>query len=351
MGLLPLEQIRSGLLRDPSLYPQNLSIPRRQFLLVRLSRPSLSAASFLDDRILGPEIDGRWIGLDEVEALLDGAKPARPLHFIFHSGHVGSTLISRLLDEVGGTLGLREPLPLRVLAEIFDEPGAAHALTSEPEAQRLLRWCCLLWSRGYADTAASVVKATSSAGRLSAPLLRIMPSACAVFVNVKAEAYLATLLAGENSPIDLRGHGSERHKRLARLGSPAPAPLHAMSLGELAALTWLAETLTQRRAQVDFGARMLTVDFDEFLAAPQSALRTICAHYGLSAAEAALARVEESPVLQRYSKAPEHPYTPTMRQEILADSRKRNAEDISKGLAWLDEMARRFPVVVDALSP
>ena len=43
-----------------------------------------------------------------------------PIHFIFHSGHVGSTLLSRLLEEVPSQLGLREPLPLRSLAELHD---------------------------------------------------------------------------------------------------------------------------------------------------------------------------------------------------------------------------------------
>jgi hypothetical protein len=177
-----------------------------------------------------------------------------------------------------------------------------------------------------------------------------MPSARALFVNVKAEAYLATLLAGENSYIDLRGQGSERHRRLTRLGAPPPAPLHAMSLGELAALTWLAETLTQDRVLREFGRRMLAVDFDEFLAGPEAALRTICAHYGLADADAALAPVEESPLLQRYSKAPEHPYTPATRREVLSESRKHNADEIGKGLAWLEEMARRFPIAARALS-
>ena len=44
----------------------------------------------------------------------------RAVHFIFHTGHVGSTLVSRLLDETGDVLSLREPLPLRTLADAMD---------------------------------------------------------------------------------------------------------------------------------------------------------------------------------------------------------------------------------------
>jgi len=350
MGVLAFAEVRSGLLNDPSIYPQNLNVPRGQFLFLRLPRSALEAASFLDDRILTPDAEGRWIGFSEIEPILRGAHFSRPLHFIFHASHVGSTLISRLLDELGGVLGLREPLPLRVLAEVFDELGAPHALLSEPEALALLDWCCLLWRRGYPDTTAVVVKATSSTSRLSPHLLRALPSARAVFVNVKAEPYLATLLAGQNSHIDLRGHGPERHKRLARMGAPPPTPLCAMTLGELAALTWLAETLTQQRVQREHEPRVLPVDFDVFLTGPAAALREICTHFALRVSDEALASISQSPALSRYSKAPERPYTPALRREILADSRARNAEEIRRGLLWLEQAARQAPIVSDALS-
>jgi hypothetical protein len=350
MALLPLEQIRDGILGDPSLFPQNLSVPRGQFLFVRLPRPTLEAASFLDDRILTPDLEGRWIGFAETERWLQGAQPSAPLHFVFHAGHVGSTLISRLLDETAGVLGLREPLPLRVLAEVFDELGAPNALLSEQNARALLAATCLLWARPYPDTQAVIVKATSSAGRLSAELLRMLSAARAIFVTLKPEPYLETLLAGQNSYIDLRGHGPERHLRLVRLGAPPPTPLHSMSLGELAALTWLTETLTQHRAQSEHGSRILRVDFDAFLLDPIAALRAICAHYALRVSEDALARSRASPVLGRYSKSPERAYTPTLRQEILADSRARNGEEIRKGLLWLENAARLSPSAAEALS-
>jgi hypothetical protein len=350
MALLPLDQVREGLRGDPSIYPQNLSVPREQFLFVKLDRRALEAASFLDDRILTPESQGRWLGFGEVEAALASAPQHTPLHFIFHSGHVGSTLVSRLLDALGGVLGLREPLPLRAIAEAFDDVGAAHALVSDARAQALLTCCCKLWSRGYADTEAVVVKATSSAGRLSSQLLRARPDARAIFMTLSAEPYLATLLAGQNTHIDLRGQGAERHKRLARLGVSPSAPLHAMSLGELAAMTWLAEGLTQSSAQSEHGARLMTVDFDAFLAAPAQTMAAIASHFGLKRSGDAFAAVAESPVLRHYSKAPVRPYTAELRQEILAESRRLNGEEIRKGLAWLEQTARQSPPAASALS-
>lgn len=350
MARLPLDHIRDGLLTDPSIYPQNLSLPREQFLFLKLDRRTLQAASFLDDRILTPQSEGRWLGFVELAPLLQGAPPATPLHFIFHAGHVGSTLVSRLLDETGSVLGLREPLPLRVLAEAFDDVGAAHALLSEAAANTLLRQCCQLWSRGYADTEAVIVKATSSAGRISAQLLEARPDSRAIFMTLSPEPYLATLLAGQNSHIDLRGQGAERHRRLARLGVGDLPALHSISLGELAAMTWLAETLSQQCAKREHSERLMPVDFDAFLAEPARTLQAIASHFSLRNDDGAFDKVTESAVLRQYSKAPERPYSPALRQEILGESRRMNKAEITRGLALLERTARQSPLVARALS-
>jgi hypothetical protein len=343
MALLPLEQVRDGLPGDPTIFPQNLDFTREAILFLRLDRGALASASFLDDRILTPQSQGRWVRFNELAPWMEGAAPQRPLHFIFHSGHVGSTLVSRLLDEAGA-FGLREPLPLRVLASAADKP------THGAQLENLLRWFTILWSRGFSDTKTIVLKATSSAQRLAPSLLQHAPNARAIAMNLKAEPYLATLLAGENSHIDLNGHGPERHRRLARLAAAPPAPLVAMSLGEIAALTWLVETLTQADAKQTFGERILQLDFDAFLDDPGGAMRRVCVHFGLTVPDSFFAEAPDSPVLQRYSKAPEHAYTPALRAHILAQSRTTNAAEISRGMAWLEAFARHSPAAAAALS-
>jgi hypothetical protein len=350
MARLSLEQVREGLLGDPSIYPQNLELTREAILFLRVDRKTFDTASFLDDRILTPQSEVRWVALKEIAPLLSGAAQTRPLHFIFHSGHVGSTLISRLLDEAGGVLSLREPLALRALAGAADDAGAPHALVTPPQIETLLRWFTLLWARGYPDTKSVVLKATSSAERLAPALLSAAPNARALTMNLRAEPYVATLLSGENSYLDLRGHGPERYRRLTRLAAPPPTPLYAMSPGEMAALAWLSETLTQRHAQRAFGERVLALDFDAFLNDPGGAMRSVCAHFGVNVSDAFLANVPNSPVLQRYSKAPEHAFTAALRAQILAQSRAVNGAEIRKGLAWLDAMAQRAPTAAAALS-
>lgn len=331
--------IAQGGLKSPDLLVQKIDLVRRAALVVRMSREGYRAASFLDDRIFTPQTEGTWISLAQLESALASVRPALPLHFIFHAGHVGSTLLSRLLEEACGVLALREPLVLRTLAEAHDVIDLPESLLSPAEFASQLALQLKLWQRGYSDSKCVVLKATSSAGRLGPALLAAQEGARAVYLNLKAEPYLAALLAGENSPIDLRGHGPERVRRLARLlGTEAPR-LHLLALGEMAALAWLTERLTEKRLGDEFGARVLSLDFDVFLKDVPAAMASAAHHLALPASSEVLAKLGTSPVLRSYSKAPEHAYSPSLRQEILAESRQHHAQEIGRGLRWLERMA------------
>ena len=152
---------------SPDAYPQNLDLARGAVLVIRLDARAYRSASFLDDRVLGPGTRGAWIAGSAVTAAARQVAGLRPLHFIFHTGHVGSTLLSRLLDETGAVLGLREPLPLRAVADAHDVLAGPESLLSAAQFDALLGMLLRLWSRGYDWTRAVVVKATSSAGRIA----------------------------------------------------------------------------------------------------------------------------------------------------------------------------------------
>jgi hypothetical protein len=328
-------------LPSPDVYPQKLDLTRGGLLLIHFGEDAYRSSSFLDDRILGAATRGAWVPVERVVEvagqLVDGM---RPLHFIFHTGHVGSTLVSRLLDEPGQVLSLREPLPLRTLAESHDLLHAPESLLAPQQFARLLDTLLRLWRRGYAGTRAVVIKATSSAARLAPVLLERSAGSRAIYLNLRAEPALATLLAGANSLVDLRGHGPERLKRLsARLGAGI-APLYTLSPGELAAMSWLAEAMTRRETLDRFASRVLAVDFDDFLGDVAEIMQRILVHFELPADAAQLAQLAASPVLARYSKAPEHDYGPAVRNAILADARLAHRVEIDKGMRWLERLAK-----------
>ena len=344
------EALLAGLAASPDVYLQKVDLTRDAALLVQFNESAYLASSFLDDRILTPGLKGGWASLPSVQAAAKDTSVAKPLHFIFHTGHVGSTLLSRLLDESGCVLSLREPLPLRTLAEAHDTLALPESLLSPGGFEGLERALLQLWSRGYAGTHSVILKATSSACRIAVRLLERSSGACAVYLNLAAEPYLATLLAGRNSPADLRGHGPVRIRQLqARIQTPLPA-LHALSLGELAAMSWLAETWNQHDAVTRFGARVLSLDFDDMLADVAGCVRRVAAHFRLPAEGRWLAEIERSPVLTRYSKSPDFEYSPQLRRELLSESRQNNASQIAAGLRWLDTLAGSQPAVAEVLA-
>jgi hypothetical protein len=340
----------SSLAASPDVYVQKVDLARDAALLVQLSESAYRAASFLDDRILTPDTQGGWASIATLRDAAQAIAAPKPLHFIFHTGHVGSTLLSRLLDESGCVLSLREPLPLRTLADARDVLNQTESLLSPRDFEALEQVLLKLWSRGYPNTHTVVLKATSSACRIAAHLLELHDSARAVYLNLAAEPYLATLLAGKNAGIDLRGHGPVRIRQLqARIATPL-SPLHSLSIGELAAMSWLAETWNQHDAVVRLGARVLALDFDELLGDVADAVRRVAAHFQLPLESRWLADIARSPVLTRYSKSPEFEYSPQVRRELLRQSRQNNAAQIGAGLRWLENLAGSQPAMAAVLN-
>jgi hypothetical protein len=254
------------------------------------------------------------------------------------------------LDEAGEVLSLREPLPLRNLADAHDALGGPESLLSEGQFEELLGTLVKLWARGYEVTRAVVIKATSSAGRVAGRVLAAAGRARAIYMSVEAETYLATLLAGQNSPLDLRGHGPGRIRRLSSR-TPVPLdPIHALSIGELAAMSWLVESWSQHDAVATLPGIVLPLDFEAFLGDVEGAMRRVVGHFELPADERYLSGVSQSASLTRYSKAPEYAYSPAFRAELLRESRRENREEIRKGLAWLERLARADAKVAGMLS-
>lgn len=331
-----------------AVYPQK--VDGSSVLLIRLSEADYRHASFLDDRILSQQTEGHWFPYADVAARAVTAIEHGPLHFIFHSGHVGSTLLSRLLDEEGSILNLREPLPLRTLAEMHDR-AMANPNASEPRTfgDRLVTFL-RLWRRGFARTRMVVIKTTSTTGRLAETLLAARADARAVYLNVSLQSYMATLLAGANAALDLRGFAAERKARLRRLLAADSIAIDEHSVGALAAAAWLTERLTQQRAKEALGARLLEVDFDSFLAEQETTLLKLARHFAIPDPDGFADRAARSPIWTRYSKAPqEYAYSPALRADLLKQALGEHAGEVAEGLTLVQSLAARFPAAAQAL--
>jgi hypothetical protein len=324
---------------EPGVFLHQLDPLGGRALLVEISQADLRRASFVDERILaGVRREGGWLALEGVlaqAAPLAGNAP----HAIFHIGHCGSTLLSRLLDHLPGALGLREPLPLRTLAELYEQQHLPTARWSPSQVDHALAAVLGLLDRRFDGTSAVVVKATSSCNALVAPWLLRYPGVRAVAVHVPLAAWLATILKSPEATADALRFAPQRLAALHALLGDDALRLHEHRLGEVLALGWIAECARFANLARDAGIapRLLRLDFEALLADPRALLAQVAAHLGIDAPATALDAACTAE-LGRYAKATEHAYTPADRAADLAESQRRFGGEIAAGIA----LARRL---------
>src|SRR3954470_16546027 len=115
MGRMSSAPTTDEMAQDAKWLAQALDPAAGMVRLVAMNRDSYRAASFLDDRLMQQPVDAQIIPWPDAEAAVAGALRV-DARWIFHIGHVGSTLISRLLGELEGVLAIREPRLLRDVA-------------------------------------------------------------------------------------------------------------------------------------------------------------------------------------------------------------------------------------------
>ena len=322
------QQLLADFAAGDDVFPHQYMTAPDQILLVRLSGHAVREASFLDERVLPANAQGAWFAAAAVERAGESL-PAAPVSYLFHAGHCGSTLASRLLGAASDAAGLREPLPLRALA--FDAAEGGGALLSSEIFETRLGLFERSWARGAPG---AVIKATSICTGLAAQITK-RDDRRAVYLAQKPQTHLAVLLAGKNAVGDLRAFAQMRWRRLNAF-MPMP-PLAEYSVGELAALAWLAETAAAQEAG------LVMFDFDRLLASAAETVAALAAALNVDAPQDRIDAAVSGPILRQYSKAPDHAYDAGLRAEIIAKSQIDHGAEIRKGMAWLGHMAGDSP--------
>ena len=320
----------AGIAETPEWLPFERDSAADAVSLLRLGEAEYRAASFLDQRLLGPGSDVRRAGWSALKRAMP-SDARRDAQYIFHIGNVGSTLISRLLGELPDVFALREPMLLRTFA---DETG----------------WEALaaLLSRTFRPDQRANVKATSFTSEIADRL--VQPGSKALFLYAAPERYLENILAGQNSWQTLKALSPAR---LARLQSRCPGLAvdpGAMHDGLKAALGWACEMTSLERAASSLPAdAVMWMDFDHFLTDPVRHFSAIAGHFEHDVDEGSARAICEGPLMRHYSKALEYEYSPDLRREILAEARRMHAPAIRDALNWLAGLESRYPAVAQAI--
>ena len=300
---------------------------------VGMSAEDYRAAAFLDDRMFDRQRDVRVLPWAEVAVSASGSNDAR---WIFHIGHVGSTMVARMLGEIPGVLSVREPRILRDLATLPAEQAAAMAPA-----------VAALCSRRFEDRGHALVKATSFVSEIAS--LLVGSESPAIFMVAGLESYMLTILAGENSVKELHALHDYRATRMA--GRVSPMADATASDAHRAAMAWACEmTSLEAAAEAMSGTPILWLNFDRFLASPAASLIETAHLCGFELSAADSETITSGPLMQRYSKALEYEYSPGLRRELQAEAQQRHGRDISAALNMLEEASKGSPQLQRALS-
>lgn len=298
--------------------------------LVEMNREAYRSASFLDDRMFAQPKPSLILPWAQVAGSVDREMRA-DARWIFHIGHVGSTLVARQLGEIGGVLSVREPRILRDLAMI---PENRRTVLVEP-VRKLL-------SRTFAKDETALVKATSFVSEIAPEL--VPEGGRAMFMYATPRNYIASILAGENSVKELVALGPSRLQRMAgRAALPGPR-----SQAELAAVAWACEMTALEGAD---GAmercETLWLDFDEMLGDMADSLGRAAGFFGFDSTN--VADIAAGPLMHRYSKATEYEYSPSLRRDLIGEACEAHRADIDRALAMLQSAAQNSPLLAQAL--
>lgn len=333
------------LAQRPEIFPHQLDLMGDRVLLVELSAAEVSAASFLDQRVLKQTTKGTWIPWQSIVDIFKDASEGEPAGFIFHVGHCGSTLLSRLLAFADNTQSLREPLPLRTLAQDLANADDGRSFLDGRARQERLHLLTKMWCRGARHT---VIKATSVCTGLLSQLNSTAPGTKSVFIYNRPETHIATLLSGQNALLDLKGFAQLRLQRLQHICG-LDIQLNQLSIGQLAALSWLSETTSTVSALEKAPENVTQLEFESLLQDPAGTLTHVLNHLKIPASSEIIEKAVNSSVLQTYSKAPEHKYNAQTRAAILSDSRAKFQQEIRDALAWLEKLAGQSEIIASSL--
>jgi hypothetical protein len=298
--------------------------------VVRMDREAYRDASFLDDRMLQNEHFAGVVPWSSVTDALpaDARSDAR---WIFHIGHVGSTLVARLLGELDGVLSVREP---RILRDVALLP-ADRRREFVPALQKLL-------SRTFADDETALVKATSFVSEIAPEL--VSPGQPALFLYATPRNYIGSILAGEHSVKELAALAPSRATRLAdRAHLPQPR-----NEADAAAMAWACEmTALEAAAEAMPDRQIAWADFDSILQDMPAELARIADFFGFPTQ--AVPAIAAGPLMSRYSKATQFEYSPSLRRDLIAEADRANHPHIDSALAMLQSAAEKSPLLERAL--
>lgn len=337
----------SGLFEDPRLLLQRLDLSSGFADLVEMDPVGYRNSSFLDERAKCLKKKGLRVPIADLNVLVEKEQPPqRPANYLFHMGHAGAGLVSRLLDTLPGHFGVRDPQPMEALAVCRRQLPSDQAPVTAEVWQRCVTLVDRMTARTYDSQTRAVIKPAAFADFLIPTWIENHPENRAIFVYVSAETYLAEVVRPHWRPRVVefaRRFLIDDHEQLTgeRLDP------ETMNEGEFCALHWLvlATRFDLVMGHPEFADRCRRMNFDDFLTDRIRYLGEVSGFFGRPVDAVRLHRAISHPVNRLHARKPDSPYTDEDRSQMLNTSLRDHARLISDGLLWIETQMKRHPAM------
>lgn len=302
-------------------------------------------SSWLDSRIRSSGIKPFRYPFSKIESFF-GEPPAKTAPLIFHIGHCGSTLLSRVLSASPNILPLREPRPLRALSQCFSELDHPARLHNREQWDRVAKVLMHSYCRTFGEHQTAQIKMSSFCNNLISPLIENELFDRALLLYQSLYSHLASTLGIDMPSSDLRSTAAPRMWEWMKIPGAPTLQVSEMSLSELSVLNWLGSMYLLLGAQEQYPQHCKLHSFGSFLANPAGSVVDICEWFDMSSeCETLLANLEEE--TSRNSKLPGKEFSARDRQEKHKKVHQKKQSEISHAMTWAAELCETVP----ALSP
>jgi hypothetical protein len=323
----------NGLFHRPDNYLLEFTGP--QALFIPMTRETYARSIFTDrHRIVPAQPSGRGVDLNNLLARFDAeAAPLRPLRFVFHLAHGGSTLLSRALDCPGRSLVIREPFPLRQLAGEYlsATPGSMNMAFWDSR----LRLVVSLLGRRYRDSEQVIVKANVPVNFILPQLLALQEDSRSVLLYSGLQPYLTSVLKGPDHRRWVGNVIRQLEGGVRWIEALSAVRVAELSPPEAAACLWLAQMYHYGRI-LETHARVRSLDSDVLFEQPLATLQAAADYFDLDLSRHEIEGIVSGELFSRHAKFPGKTYDNAARKADMEHHARENQRDISEGLRWAE---------------
>lgn len=238
----------------------------------------------------------------------------RPISWIFHIAHCGSTLLARALDRPDLNLVLREPVALR-------QVGVT------PDAARLGVVLPMLGKR-YRQTMPTIVKANVPVNFILPQIIETDIAARAVFLHCQLRDYLLAVLRSEGHRNWVRQVTDQFSFHLGNVAG--------LSDAQRAAALWLA----QMQVFADALRKMPnagSLNSEIFLSNPNPVLSATAAHLDVAISRDEVDRIVASPLFSNSAKNPAFAFDNSQRLARRAELEVAMGPELDQAECWVEQ--------------